>query len=71
MPSRQHKVLKITTTSTFAIKHPDELNSLEDFDVGKNRALLEKLLPQFTGRRLDWWICPYVIKNAALLSNSN
>jgi hypothetical protein len=62
MPSRKHKVLKMTITNTFRIQHPDELKDLESFDVGKNRAVLEKMLPQFTGRQLNWWICPYVIR---------
>jgi hypothetical protein len=62
MPSRKHKVLKMTITNTFRIQHPDELKDLESFDVGKNRAVLEKMLPQFAGRQLSWWICPYVIR---------
>jgi hypothetical protein len=62
MPSRKHKVLKMTITNTFRIQHPDELKDLESFDVGKNRAVLEKMLPQFAGRQLNWWICPYVIR---------
>jgi hypothetical protein len=62
MPSRKHKVLKMTITNTFRIQHPDELKDLESFDVGKNRAVLEKMLPQFAGRQLNWWTCPYVIR---------
>jgi hypothetical protein len=62
MPSRKHKVLKMTITNTFRIQHPDELKDLESFDVGKNRAVLDKMLPQFAGRQLNWWICPYVIR---------
>jgi hypothetical protein len=62
MPSKKHKVLKMTITNTFRIQHPDELKDLESFDVGKNRAVLEKMLPQFAGRQLSWWICPYVIR---------
>jgi hypothetical protein len=52
----------MTTTDTFRIQHPDELKDLESFDVGKNRAVLEKMLPQFAERQLNWWICPYVIR---------
>ena len=50
----------MTTTNTFRIQHPDELKDLGSFDVRKNRAVLEKMLPQFAGRQLNWWICPYV-----------
>lgn len=46
MPSARHKVLKITTTSTFAISHHDELNpNFESYDINTNRAVLEKMLP--------------------------
>lgn len=62
IPSRKHKLLKITTTDTFHIQHPDELQDLKSFDVGKNRTVLEKMLPQFAGRQLSWWICPYVVR---------
>lgn len=55
-------MLKMTITDTFRIQHPDELKDLESFDVGKNRAVLEKMLPQLAGRQLNWWICPYVIR---------
>ena len=59
IPSRMHKVLKMTTNQTFRIKHPDELEAgLKSFDIGENRAVLEKMLPQFSGRQLDCWICP-------------
>jgi hypothetical protein len=52
----------MTITDTFRIQHPDEFKDLESFDVGKNRAVLEKMLPQFAGSQLNWWICPYVIR---------
>lgn len=60
MPSAKHKVLKITSTQSFHVDHPDELEDVKSFDIGNHRALLEKMLPQFAGRHLDWWICPYV-----------
>ena len=50
----------MTTTGTFRIGHPDELVHLKSIDIGKNRAVLEKMFPQFTGRQLDSWVCPYV-----------
>ena len=56
----QHKALKVSTINTFRIQHPQDLKELKSFDVGKNRTLLEKMLPQFTGRELEWWICPCV-----------
>ncbi|KAG9229501.1 FAD dependent oxidoreductase [Amylocarpus encephaloides] len=56
--SEKHKVLKMTTTGTFRIGHPDELVHLKSIDIGKNRAVLEKMLPQFTKRQLDSWVCP-------------
>jgi hypothetical protein len=64
MPSVKHKVLKMTTTGTFQIANPDK----PDTDTGPaniemNRAVLEKMLPQFAGRQLDSWICPYMNRN--------
>ena len=51
--SEKYKVLKITTTGTFRIRHPDELVYLKSIDIRKNRAILEKILLQFTKRQLD------------------
>lgn len=67
MPSRMHRLLKVTTTRTFRIKHPDELKTnYEDFNnIEANRSVLEKMLPQFTGRQLDSWICPFVTTSPA------
>jgi hypothetical protein len=56
MLSEQKKVLKITTTKTFRIDDPDRLPT--DVDIGLNRMVLEKMLPQFKGRPLGSFICP-------------
>lgn len=58
MLSRQEKVLKITTTETFRIGHPDALPGV--VDITPNREVLEKMLPQFKGRDLRSFICPFV-----------
>ncbi|KAI1332971.1 FAD dependent oxidoreductase [Xylariaceae sp. FL0255] len=56
MLSHREKVLKIHSTKTFAISHPDQLS--DAVDITPNRQLLEKMLPQFKGRHLDSFICP-------------
>ncbi|KAF2801780.1 DAO-domain-containing protein [Mytilinidion resinicola] len=56
MLSRAHKVLKMTTTETFRIGHPDELS--DAVDITPNREVLEKMLPQFGGRELKSFSCP-------------
>lgn len=67
MLSMKHKVLKMTTTSTFPVKTPDKPNSTaRPANIELNRAVLEKMLPQFAGRPLDSWICPYVGLNLPL-----
>ena len=65
MPSGMHRLLKATTTRTFRIKHPDELKTNFEYSIEANRAVLEKMLPQFTGRRLNSWICPFVTTSPA------
>jgi hypothetical protein len=62
MPSGMHRLLKMTTTRTFRIAHPDELKTNYEYfnNIEANRAVLEKMLPQFAGRRLDSWFCPFV-----------
>ncbi|KAF2174624.1 FAD dependent oxidoreductase [Zopfia rhizophila CBS 207.26] len=57
MPSKKHRVLKMTTPHTFSIDHPDKLGE-RDIDVGPNRDVLEKMLPQFAGRELQACVCP-------------
>jgi hypothetical protein len=64
MPSAKHKVLKMTTTRTFKIDHPDRLESeCGPYGISANRAVLDKMLPQFSERKLSCWICPYVSSN--------
>lgn len=64
MPSVKHKVLKITTTETFEIENPDMPSTDTRLaNIELNRAVLEKMLPQFAGRPLDSWICPYINRN--------
>lgn len=64
MPSSRHKVLKMTTTETFRIGNPDQPNTEGRLpNIESNRAVLEKMLPQFAGRRLDSWVCPYAKQN--------
>ncbi|KAL9125162.1 MAG: hypothetical protein Q9217_005594 [Psora testacea] len=59
MPSLEHQILKMTTTGTFQIEDPDKPNTIaRPANIELNRAVLEKMLPQFAGRRLDSWICP-------------
>ena len=70
MLSMKHKVLKMTTTSTFQAENPDKPNSTaRPANIELNRAVLEKMLPQFAGRPLDSWICPYVSPNLPLNTN--
>lgn len=72
MPSKKYQVLKVTTTGTFKIETPDKLNTnTRPLNPELNRAVLEKLLPQFAGRRLDFWICPYLNPNLRQRSSSN
>ena len=62
--SERHRVLKITSRATF--KFEDLCDSeyqerLKSLDISPNRRVLDKVLPQFTGRDLDGWICLYAI----------
>lgn len=54
--SHLKKVLKICTTSTYFIDHPDLISN--EIDISSNRKVLEKLLPQFRGRELGSFSCP-------------
>ena len=64
MPSMKHKVLKMTTTATFRSGNPDQSNIKGRFlNIESNRAVLEKMLPQFAGRQLESWVCPYAMQN--------
>lgn len=56
MLSKLHRRLKVTTTETFKIGHPDELSN--EVDITPNRNILEKMLPQFKGRDLVRFCCP-------------
>ena len=56
MLSKLHRVLKMTTTETFRVGHPDVLS--DEVDVTPNREVLEKMLPQFKGRDLKRFCCP-------------
>lgn len=59
MPSKKHQNLKMTTTGTFRIENPDKPNvNTRPADIELNRAVLERMLPQFTERQLDSWVCP-------------
>jgi hypothetical protein len=61
MPSAKHNTLKMTTTETFRIDHPEQLKTdFSIYNINTNRAVLEKMLPQFSGRELDCWLCPLV-----------
>lgn len=72
MPSMKHKVLKITTTGIFQVENPDKPNNTDrPANIELNRAVLEKMLPQFAGRPLDSWICPYVSSNLRWVPSSN
>lgn len=58
-PSPQHKSLQITNTDSFGISHPDEIKSevyLKRID--KNRALLEKMMPEMRERSLNYSLYP-------------
>lgn len=59
MMSELHRVLKVTTTRTFEVDHPDEI-ARHPFanDTGPNRVVLSKWLPQFANRPLKSWVCP-------------
>lgn len=63
--SEKYRKLKITTTKTFQYRDfsdPDEHRErLESLDIGPNRAVLDKTLPQFGTAVLEKWICPYVM----------
>ncbi len=58
-PATQQKTLQITSTDSFTIAHPDEVKSevyLERME--KNRALLEKMMPEMRGRSLSYSLYP-------------
>ena len=41
------------------ITHPDDITTqISQFDISHNQVVLDKFLPQFKGRKLDFWICP-------------
>lgn len=44
-PTPHHKSMEITSTSSFEISHPDELDS-KLYNGETNRALLEKMMPE-------------------------
>jgi len=56
MLSKLHRVLKVTTTETFRVHDPDRLS--DEVDITPNREVLEKMLPQFKGRKLKRVCCP-------------
>lgn len=56
MLSKLHKVLKVTTTETFRVDDPDKLS--DEVDITPNREVLEKMLPQFKGRKPKRFCCP-------------
>ena len=58
MLSQRDKVLKITTTETFRIEHPEKVP--DAVNITANREVLEKMLPQFKGRELESFTCPLV-----------
>lgn len=58
MPSQVQRVLKITSTRTFKINHPDEIKGKDGSRIEENRRVLEKMIPQFDGAQLSQWICP-------------
>lgn len=69
MPSAEHNVLKITTTDTYKIKHPDEIELNVAHEIDTNRAALEKMLPQFSGKPLGSWVCPFVFLSPPMKKN--
>jgi hypothetical protein len=44
-PTAQQRSMEITSTDSFEISHPDDLNS-KLYNGETNRALLEKLMPE-------------------------
>lgn len=61
MISELHRVLKITTTRTFSVGHPDEIASHPlATDTAPNLENLRKWLPQFADRPMKSWVCPWV-----------
>lgn len=58
-PAAQQKALRITSTRTFTITHPDELKSMPTTErIKSNRALLEKMMPEMKGRPLNYSLLP-------------
>lgn len=58
-PATQQKALRITSTGTFTITHPDELKSMASTErIKTNRAVLEKMMPEMKGRPLNYSLCP-------------
>lgn len=58
-PATQQKALQITSTDSFAIAHPDELKSEVYLErIEKNRALLEKMMPEMRERSLSYTLYP-------------
>ncbi len=55
MPSEKHKNLKMITTDTFRIENSDEPNiNTRPANIKLNRDVLERMLPQFAERQLDF-----------------
>jgi hypothetical protein len=58
-PTTQQKALQITSTDSFAIAHPDEVKSEAYSErIEKNRALLEKTMPEMRERSLGYSLYP-------------
>ena len=50
----------MTTTQTFDIDHPDDLNALSEqgVSIDSNRHVLESVFPDFAGRELETKVYP-------------
>jgi len=59
MFSEKRKALKMTTTDTFRAD-PEMLRDFKAYTIKSNKAVLKKMLPQFSEERLEPWLCPFV-----------
>ena len=56
-PNNNEKVLKITTSQSFQISHPEESEKDDVRSSIPHRTVLRKLMPQLKDRSLKWWRC--------------
>ncbi|KEF50865.1 uncharacterized protein A1O9_13077 [Exophiala aquamarina CBS 119918] len=57
-PGARETSLKITSTDTFEIPHPDLASQVPIECIQRNREVLGKMIPELKDRQLEFWVCP-------------